>query len=190
MSTALSELAASFVAATNALVGRFDAPVPTDPAFQSTCSLIHGDGQALSVVKLQNLWGEFCHTLIDISTSYDTTRVREASNQVASDMGYSYPVWHQPEFVVRVARHLSLTNLDRIDLDLGANLSSGIVTRVRNYIVHPSNRNESRFREIAATEGIPRADLNTLLNAKSPGGATLFERWVRELQRTANNTTA
>ena len=102
-------------------------------------------------------------------------------------MGYDYPVWHSPEFVVRVAKHLTLANLDRIGLYLGANLSSGHVTDVRNYIVHPGNRTRSKYREVAAAEGMPGVGVGELLNVRFSGGATLFERWVIDLQRTASN---
>ena len=189
MSTALSELYKGFVDSTNALVRRFDVPVPSLAPFNSTCPLIHEDGQALLVVRLQNSWADFCRGLIEISASNNTGYVRSATKSVASDMGYSNPVWHSPEFVVQVAKHLTLANAGRIDLYLGANLSSGDVTDVRNYIVHPGSRTESKYREVAATEGVPGAGVGKLLNVRFAGGATLFERWVMDLQRTASNLT-
>ena len=190
MSAALPELYESFVDSTNALVERFDVPVPRCKPFVSTCPKIHEDGQALLVVRLQNCWADFCHWLINISSLNNTRYVDSAAKSVACDMGFIQPVWHSPEFVVRVAKHLTLTNVDNISLHLGANISSGCVNRVRNYIVHPGSGTESRYKVVAAAEGVPRADVSTLLNVKSPGGATLFERWVKDLQRTANNTTA
>ena len=190
MSAALSELYRGFVDYTNALVRRFDVPVPSHDPFYSTCPMIHEDGQALLVVRLQNSWAEFCHELINISASNDTRCVHRAATYVASDMGHSYPVWHSPEFVVRVAKHLTLTKVDLIDLYLGANLSSGRVTDVRNYIVHPGSRTESKYREVAAAEGVPDVGVGRLLNIRFSGGATLFERWVKDLQGTASSTTA
>ena len=190
MSDALSELCRDFVDSTNALVRRFDVPVPSYAPFDSTCGMIHEDGQALLVVRLQSSWADFCGSLINISAPNNARRVRCSATYVASDMGYSYPVWHKPEFVVRVARHLTLTNMDRIDLHLGANLSSGDVTAVRNYIVHPGSRTESKYRKVAAAAGVPGADIGTLLNIRFPGGATLFERWVKDLQRTVTSSTA
>lgn len=189
MSATLSELYASFVDSTNALVRRFDVRVPSYAPFDSTCPMIHEDGQALLVVRLQNSWADFCRDLINVSAANETHGVRIAAKSVARDMGYDYPVWHNPEFVVRVATHLTLTNLDRIALHVGASISSGHVTKVRNYVVHPGSGTESRYREVAAAEGVPRADVGTLLNVRFSGGATLFERWVRNLQRTAGNTT-
>ena len=152
--------------------------------------MIHEDGQALLVVKLQNSWASFCRDLIDISASSNTRCVRRAANSVARDMGFGNLVWHSSEFVVRVAEHLTLTNADQIALYLSANISSAHVTNVRNYIVHPGSRTESKYREVASAEGVPRADVGTLLNVRSSGGATLFERWVKDFQRTANNATA
>ena len=189
MLATLSELYERFVVSTNALVRRFDVDVPGCAPFDSTCPMIHEDGQALLVVRLQNSWADFCRDLIDISASNDTRCVRKAAKYVVCDMGLGYPVWHSSEFVVRVAERLTLTNMDRISLHIGASISPSHVTNVRNYIVHPTSRNESKYRRVAAAEGVPRADVGTLLNVRSPGGATLFERWVGNLQRTASNST-
>ena len=190
MSAALSELYREFVDSTNALVQRFEIPVPDCAPFDSTCPMIHQDGQALLVVRLQNLWADFCRGLIDRSASKNTHSARKAARCVACEMGYSDPVWHSPEYVVRLAKHLNLANVDQIDLHLGANLSSGHVTGVRNYIVHPGSRTERKYREVAAAEGAPRVSVGGLLNVRFSGGSTLFEKWVKDLQRTANNTTA
>ena len=91
---------------------------------------------------------------------------------------------------MRVAKHLTLANEDQINLYLSANLSSGYVTDVRNYIVHPGSRTESKYRTVAAVEGMPGVAVGKLLNTRFSGGATLFERWVKDLQRTASNATA
>lgn len=190
MSTALFELYKGFVNSTNALVRRFDVPVPNYKPFDSTCLMIHEDGQALLVVRLQNSWAIFCRDLIGFSASNSSTGVQKAANSVASSLGFSNPVWHSPEFVVRVAKHLSLPNVDRIDLHVGANLSSGRVTDVRNYIVHPGRRTESKYLDVAAAEGVPGVSVGKLLNIRFAGGITLFERWVKDLQRTAKDTTA
>ena len=190
MSAALSELYGSFVDSTNALVWRFDVPVPSCQPFESTCPMIHEYGQALLVVKLQNSWARFCRKLIEISASNNTPSVRKAANSVVCSMGHSNPVWHSPEFVVQVAKHLTLTNVDRITLHLSANLSAGRVTRVRNYIVHPGSRTESMYQEVAAAEGRPGVGVSMLLNVRFSGGGSLFEKWVKDLQRTSRNTTA
>lgn len=190
MSIALSELCRSFIHSTDALVKRFDVPVPSCDPFAYTCPRIHEDGQVLLVVRLQNLWADFCHSLIDISASNNSSSVRRAARTATCDMGNSYPVWHNPEFIVRVAKHLTLANEDQINLYLSANLSSGYVTDVRNYIVHPGSRTESKYRTVAAVEGMPGVAVGKLLNTRFSGGATLFERWVKDLQRTASNATA
>ena len=189
MSATLSALYGSFVDSTNALVRRFDVPTPSSKPFASTCPIIHQYGQALLVVKLQNSWASFCRNLIEISASNNTVSVRKAAKSVACSMGHSNPVWHSPKFVVHVAKHLTVINVDRITLHLSANVSSGRVTGVRNYIVHPGSGTESKYREVAAAEGLPRFGVGKLLNTTFPGGATLFERWVKDLQRTARNTT-
>ena len=151
--------------------------------------MIHEDGQALLVVRLQQCWADFCHGLINISALNDTRRVQTAAKSVSGDMGFDRPVWHSPEFVARVAMRLTLANANRISIHLSANISSGHVNSVRNYIVHPGSGTEPRYRKVAAAEGVPRADVGTLLNVRSPGGATLFERWTKDLQRTADNVT-
>ena len=190
MLAALRELCESFVDSTNVLVERFAAPLPKYEPFDSTCPAIHEDGQGLLVVKLQNSWGDFCRSLITISASNNSSRIREAVESVVRNMGFNNPVWHSPEFVARVAKHLTLSNADHINLHLSANLSSGRVTDVRNYIVHPTTRNESKYKKVAVAEGLPGVSVGALMNVRFPGGATLFERWVRDLQRTASNSTS
>lgn len=179
-----------FADSTDALVRRFDVPVPSTAPFDSTCPIIHEDGQALLVVRLQNSWADFCRNLIIVSSTNSARYVRRVAKSVASEMGDGYPVWHKPEFIVRLARHITLTNVSQIDLYLSANVSAGSINSVRNYIVHPGSGTESKYREVAATEGVPGADVGTLLNVRAPGGATLFERWVKDLQRTASNSAA
>ena len=189
MSVALSQLYVEFADSTDDMVRRFDTPLPSCEPFASTCTTIHEHGQSLLVVRLQNSWSNFCRRLIDISASNNTQGVRRAAKRVASDMGTGYPVWHNPEFVVRMAKRLTLPNEGRIDLHFGANLSSGRVTHVRNYIVHPHGGTKSKYSQVAADEGMPGLDVGKLLNVRFPGGTTLFERWVKDLQRTASETT-
>lgn len=189
MPTTLSDLFRDFADSTDALIGRFNSPVPNLALYESTCRVIHEDGQALLVVRLQNSWTHFCRSLITLSASNDIDSVNKAVRHIVDLMGFSNPVWHKPEFLVRLARHLALPNADCIDLHFGANISSAHITDVRNYIVHPGSRTESKYRQVAAAEGVPTANVGTLLTLRFPGGATLFERWVIDLQRTARNAT-
>ena len=175
---------------TDALVERFDVPVPREKPYDSTCPEIHEDGQALQVLKLQNAWAEFCRKLVFISATGDNSRVQEAARSIATEKGFDYPVWHSSEFVVRVAKYLILPNADEIELHIGADLSAGRITSVRNYIVHPGIQSESKYVSVAAAEGRPNARVAELLSTRLPGGATLFEKWVRALQRTATQVVA
>ena len=187
MPTTLSELYRDFVESTNEMIHRFEVPVPANQPYDSSCPIIHEDGQALQVVKLQNSWADFCRTLISISAANESSRIREATSAVTKTMGLSNPVWHGSEFVVRVAKHLTLANADQIELHLGASVSAGHVMNVRNYIVHPGSRTQREFGKVAEAEGVPGYAVSELLNIRFPGGASLFERWVKNLQRTANN---
>ena len=189
MLATLSTLSRDFTDSTDALIRRFDIPVPSVAPYDSTCPMAHEDGQALLVVRLQNSWADFCRNLIRTSMANET-RFRKAARSVAKEMGDRYPVWHKPEFIVRLARHAALTNQEGINLHLGANLSASHVTNVRNYIIHPGSHTEAKYREVAAAQGVPGADVRTLLNVRAVGGASLFERWVRDLQRTASNSIA
>ena len=189
MQSTLAEHCRAFEDRSNVLIARFDVPLPSSRPFDSTCPPIHEAGQALLVVRLQSLWSSFCRGLIGISASHGATNVRATAKTVAREMGDTDPVWHKPEFVVGMANNLLLANAEQISLHVGASLTSGRLSRVRNYIVHPGSRTESRYREVAAAAGMPRADVGTLLNARAPGGATLFERWTKDLQMTAGKAT-
>ncbi len=190
MSSTPTALSLSFVDSTDDLVRRFETPLPNQEPFNTSCPSIHESGQALLVVKLQTLWSDFCHNLIAIYASSKNASIKKAASHVTHSMGLSNPVWHSPEFVVRVANHLTLNNVDSIELHIGASISSGSVTKVRNYIVHPGHRSEVRFKEVTAAEGVPSVGVGELLNIRFPGGASMFERWVKDLQRTARDTTA
>ncbi|MFQ5873493.1 MAG: hypothetical protein ACE5JL_06800 [Dehalococcoidia bacterium] len=201
-----SEVHADFVADTEALLQRFNQPIPNAGPYATTCPPVHDDAQSLLVVLLQNSWSTYSREILEVSAEaalptltwrqlqpspmmsmYTGARqaVREAARIVADTMGYCDPVWHKPEFTIRVAAQLKVQNYEEIFYALSSTLTPSHVNWVRNYVVHPSDRTRAGYSKVAAAVGDPRADLGPLLRTQQVGGVTLFEKWVRELQATA-----
>ena len=191
---------------TDALVERFQTPIPQAPPFSRTCPPAHEDSQVFVTIRLQNYWGEFCLGLIDASSqggqetlsgrilaplypeasTHETKReVRRIAKEVAATLALPNPVWHSCGFIVNVARRLGLQNFNEIDFSLSPNLTATYATHVRNFVVHPGPDSEPRFLQVAAHYGLPNSSPVDLLRSRQLGGTTLFEFWVRDLQGAA-----
>ena len=192
---------------TDSLIAKFETPVPQAPPYNQTCPPAHEDAQAFLTIRLQNGWSDFCHRLVGISAqggqpslsgrfissiSPDSSveeiddQVRSAANEVVKTKGLTNPVWHSCQFTVLVARELGLANFQDIDAGLSSNLTAGYTTRVRNYLVHPAHQSRENYIKVAAFYGLPSSEPVELLRSRQLGGATLFEVWVRDLQRSAH----
>lgn len=191
---------------TDDLLSRFLSPLPPDPPYSQTCPPVHEDGQSLLIIKLQNHWGAFCHTLVLLSAEGGhrtlggrlvsqisgippslpvSTHVKKVALAVAKSQGKNGPVWHSCVFTVDVANALGVVNAKELFLGMSPNITAGWVNKVRNYVVHPATSTKADYMRVTNALGMPGAGVSQLLASVQPGGATVFEYWVRDLQRTA-----
>lgn len=195
----LRERYAHFVSRTDSLVNDFDSPTPQNRPHSETCPPIHEYGRLKLVIRLQMLWGEYCRQLVVSSAIGDThtlggkalTRVGGVSsatdilNVARTESGGRPPPWHRPTFAVRVAARLGVGNLFEIQQGLSAVSPTDDLLAVRNYLVHPTEDTKVKYVTVARKYRSLGAGPDALLSTLLPGGATLFEVWVAELQTIA-----
>ena len=195
----MRERYAHFVARTDSLVSGLGSPLPQNRPYSETCPPIHKYGRLKLVIRLQLLWGEYCRELVVSSALGDThtlsgkllTRVAGVSRatdivNVATIVSNGRPPpWHQPGFTVRVAARLDVQNLFEIRQGLSAVSPADDLRAVRDYVVHPNRRTKVRYLTVAQRLGSHTAGPDSLLSTLLPGGATLFEAWVADLQTIA-----
>ncbi len=197
---ALGTLYGRFVGRTDSLVLRFASPLPPDRPFKETCSEIHRHGKRELVIRLQVAWGEFCRELVSRSalgsrsvSGMLLTRPPGVSGEAdvraaaKAESGGIHAPWHKPKFATRVAKRLGVQNLTSIQSGLSAFSAVDNVLAVRNYIVHPSKGTKLAFAKVAHKFAPPGVEPDQLLGTLQPGGATLFETWVADLQTMAKN---
>jgi hypothetical protein len=192
----LSELYSHFVGRTNELVRKFGTSLPVSPPYDSSCPPVHRDGQKFLIMRLHCLWAAFCQGLVTrsalgntmtlsgsliprvsgISRSVDVQRVamRESNGR--------QPPWHDTGFTIRVASTLALANYNQISMSIGAVSPIRDLVDIRNYIAHPNNRTITAYQRISTGFGVSSRDPIDILTLTQPGGATLFETWVSQLQ--------
>lgn len=196
-----------FVARTDALRERFHAPLPDVEPCSSSCPPVHHDCQAMLVVILQNAWADFCKELLRLSmegkgptlngtvlrpvtlpsgvASLDS-HFRHASNEAAKEMPSEgkYPIWHNPEYVIRVSTKINPENHTAIRIGLGGSLEAKNVTVVRNYVIHGSKDN---YEELLGRLGARGLSVPQFLAYQSDGPTPIFESWIDDLVAAARN---
>ena len=190
----------------NSLNERFAAKLPVDPEESRICEPVHQDSRAYLVVRLQQLWGEFCRELIvrsaigGCATRTSQTLPRTQGMKRVSDilkvirlkdLGSPAAKWEEPAFAIDQAMRLKVANFNGIDLGLGqASTVASHVKVVRNYIVHPNSHNRNRYTNMTRVLGFRGLAPNQLLSQTVPGGRTVFEDWVSTLNLAAWNAVA
>lgn len=192
----LSELYSHFVSRTNELVRRFETPLPASPPYDISCPPVHRDGQQLLIVRLHYLWAAFCQGLVTRSALGNTMtlsgslipRVSGISRSVdiqrvaIQESNGSQPPWHYPNFTVQVARALGVANYGQISMSIGAVSPIRDLTAVRNYIAHPNGLTTANYLRSSTRFGVSSRDPVDFLTLTQPGGFTLFEAWISQLQ--------
>ena len=192
-----------FLAESESLVGQFNIPLPEDPTFEPTCQVVHGHGRSLLTVWLQNAWGGYCRSLLQLSVTAEhqtlsgrtlsgigspsQPSLKHAADTINAREGMVSAVWHRCQYVIWVAQELGVSNVDQIAAALSPVLTATRVTRVRNYVVHPNSGTREQYLQVTYDVGNPDVDVAELLLTRQPAGASLFELWVRELQAAAEN---
>ena len=159
------------------------------------------DGRLFCVVRLQHLWGEFCHQLIARSSiggayTIEGTRLPRVSgirrwkdvDRIAREVtGARRDIpWHIPQRSIRIAQEIAPTNANRIITALSSVSPIDEIRAIRNYLVHPNAGTRDRYDAAARRAGIFDADPDVLLTARiSPGNVTMFEYWIIEIQAIA-----
>ena len=195
----LSEVYAHFYGRTDSLIREFIAITPQSPQYYVSCELIHQSGRMMTVIRSVHLWGEFCRSVVTRSA---LGNIRTANSQVlpaapgisqASDVltvarmesNNRPPPWHVSDFVIRVAQRLRVANYHTISQSVGAVSPIRDLIEIRNFIVHPNQRTQQRFQTIAFQYGSNSRNPIDLLNLTQPGGQSLFNLWVTQMQTLA-----
>ena len=195
----------TFQTATQDIRERFNAAIPPTSPYSTSCPPTHDDGKCLLVVMLQNQWATFCRDLLEHSISGNGPTLggtalhpitlpdeaqnhdgylRSTANRVSRE-GFNNqgsPIWHNPEFVIRVAKELQPSNHDVLVLGISASASLRRMNTVRNIIIHGGERRveyERLLNEYGKRDISPAA----FLAHQTPSGAKLFEDWLDDILR-------
>ena len=185
----------------NSLKERFRAKLPRNSEEREVCEPVHQDGRAYLIVRLQQLWGEFCRELIVRSAMGGcltrnglilpkvpgVRRVSDINTVIKlKDLAGPGSKWEEPAFAVDQAIRLTVANLHGIDLGLGqASVVADNIKSIRNYIVHPNRSNKVRYAHTTMVLGFRGLPPDELLFQAVPGGETVFENWLSTLTRAA-----
>ena len=168
-----------------------------------------GWGEALFSAWLQTTWAGFTRALV-IASAQGTRRgqgnsvlpapgvksrtdaeriVTAASRCTFRRRGLSNPVWHSPDFAIEVSNRVKLRNLTTLEINLGSSVVPKQITDFRNYLVHPSEYNRSKYEEMREKLGLVRVEPEELLRQHLQPRQKVFTFWVNELQRVARAST-
>lgn len=200
----LNALYGSFVARSRSLTSRSIASLPADPAEMAVCTPVHQDGLLFLVVRLQHLWGEFCRELVVRSAIGDcvtrsglrlppapgVNHVRELPIITNRPLPDRSAQWEAPQFAIGQARRLKVANFIQLSLGLGSVTMLEHLRNVRNFIVHPNKDTRPRYYQTARELGYPGMPPAQLLSQRLPGGVTIFDDWISELETAAWNAVA
>ena len=198
-----SELLGRFLFKTNMLTQSLASPLPMDPGERDRCDPIHLESRAFLVIRLVALWGEFSRMLVVrsalgdfelvsgqlISPAPGIRKMDDVRSNAKEDIDGTRAHWHWPTFALTVAQNLRLVNYNQINLGLGSANISELVS-VRNFIVHPSKNSRVPFENASRSLGVTSTRPDAVLTARRPGGATVFETWVADLQNSGRNAVA
>lgn len=191
------QLYTHFLARTNHLVSKYDAPIPPDSDSSYMCPVIHNDGKAFMIVRLQLLWGQFCKELIENSAlgrcqTLNGTVLRgvvsgprDIRRVVNRETGGKPPPWHRPMFAVTMAHNLNTQNYSQLQLALSHVSPADDLKTIRDYIVHPWKLTRMAYDNLSVILQAPGIDPTSLLSMRGVGGNSTFRNWVTELQNIA-----
>lgn len=196
-----------FVAATAALRERFRAPLPDVAPCSISCPPVHDDCQAMLVILLQNAWADFCKELLRLSMegkgptltgtvltpvtlprgvvsldSHFRLRCKEAAGEMPNEG--TNPIWHNPEYVIRVSMKINPANNEAIRAGLGGSAEAKNVTAVRNYVIHGT---KDKYEELLNRLGARGLSVPQLLAYQPRDRVTVFESWIEDLVAAAQN---
>ena len=151
------------------------------------------------VNRLFHLWGEFCRGLVVASALGGYRRLNGVLAGSALNISRPSDIplvikeksivgpgrrWEDPKWTAGKVNLLKLTNEQPILLGIGA-VPFDDLRRVRNFVIHPNPHTKSEFEAVAVGYSLFGVDPYDLLMYRSPGGGTVMEGWVRDLQSAA-----
>lgn len=182
---------------------RFNVAIPPTQPYSSTCPPVHNDGKCLLVMLLQNQWAAFCRDILEHSISGNGPTLggnaiqpvilpddtpdhgkylQSTANRIARESfsNLGFPIWHNPEFVIRVTQELQPSNRETLELGISSPVSLRNLNTIRNYIVHGDDRLEEyeRLLDQHGKRGVSPAEF---LTHETPRGTQLFEDWLDEI---------
>lgn len=196
-----------FVSIANDFRKRFLTPLPDVDPYSMTCPPVHDDSKEFLVILLQNEWGTFCQDLLELSihgngptlagtvltpitipddiSSIDSY-FKKMRTKIAQEMPnpLQYPVWHNPDYVIRLSGELKPQNHETILTGLGSSIEAKNINVVRNYIVHGAKPDYERLLNRLGARG---SSVSTLLSLRVTPTSTIFEDWVEDLVTAAKN---
>ena len=153
------------------------------------------------IVRLQDEWGHFVRNLILHSASGLGKTL--SSTGVSSSIGFNGyaavntwikcnrptsrdPDWHVANISIEWAKKLKLSNYSDISAALGSTNSPETEIRLyRNFIVHRYDETAKKLRVHLQGSGRKVSQLSALPLELTPGGSTLFQSWVANIELVA-----
>ena len=193
----------TFQTATQDIRDRFNVAIPGFSPYSTSCPPTHDDGKCLLVVLLQNQWAAFCRDLLEHSISGngptlggtalqpitlpDETQdhdgyLKSTANRVGRELfnNLGFPIWHSPEFVIRVAQELQPSNYDVLVLGISAAASLRKLNILRNIIIHGPDR-KMEYERLLSEYGRRNVSPAAFLAHQTPSGTNVFEDWLDEI---------
>ncbi len=183
---------------TSGLVSDLQVVLPPASGGQAACAPLHRSGRLFLVIRLLGLWSEFSRQLVVLSalgglvTTSGTvlapapgvSRFSDIASTLKKPLSGPGANWHWPTYSVGAAQDLKVANYTQISLGLGsANIQP--IMAVRNFLAHPGHHSATEYRNFTQSIGLRGYDPDDLVLHKIPGGATLFETWVKDVQNAA-----
>ena len=197
----LSDFYGHFTGRTDALLRHFLTMPPSVPVTLNGMALdsLFSYSRGFLVNRLFHLWGEFCrHVVIAsalggcrrlngvvVGTAPNISRLSDIL-RVIRERSVAGPGirWEDPKWTTVRVNLLRLNNSQQILLGIGAAPYDDL-RRVRNFVVHANPHTRSEFEVVAVRYSLFSVDSDDLLLYRLPGGGTVMEGWVRDLQSAA-----
>ena len=193
----------TFQAAIQDIRGRFNVEIPPTSPYSISCPPVHDDGKCLLVVTLQNQWAAFCRDLLKHSISGNGPTLggtalhpinlpdeaqdhdgylKSTANRIGKELfnNHGFPIWHNPEFVIRVARELQPSNHDALALGISSSASLRNLNILRNFIIHGGDR-KVEYEKLLNEYGKSGVSPAAFLAHETSSGTNLFEDWLNEI---------
>ena len=191
-----------FLRRSHALGSRLEVQLPLHPDEAEMCEPVHRDAQVFLAIRLQHLWGEFCRELVvrsvlgncstrsgrRVPPAPGAIRVRDLPNISRLPFWGRGTYWEDPKFALRQARRLNVVNYNYIALGLtSASSVLDELKTVRNFITHPNRSTAAEYIQLTRVRGLRGLSPEQFLRQRTPGGATIFGTWTRQLETAAWN---